>query len=223
MTKNISLVIGCGVTFFLGFMPESYAAMTAECADHLIAPAPGHELSPAAMDSNNACVFFMQQASQVAELRAKIAESEKREKGNNNGSRSDRNALTEQYHPQPQPVAPAPAPAPVILPVIEQISENEKHQTEAVLSFPDGGFMTVGVRSHLPDGSVVTQIRGPSTGHSGVDIEKNGTITPLLTDSGTKSSTDLNWQPSQSQRLFAPNQSAPLIPTLPAPPAMGGG
>lgn len=217
MNKNISLVIGCGVTFLVGFMPESYAAMTAECAEHLIAPAPGHELSPAAMDSNNACVFFMQQASQVAELKAKIAESEKRGKGNNNGATADRNVLTEQYHPQPLPVAP------VILPVIEQISETEKHQTEAVLSFPDGGFMTVGVRSHLPDGSVVVQIRGPSTGHSGVDIEKDGKIIPLLTDSGTKSSTDLNWQPSQSQRQFMPNQSAPLIPTLPAPPTMGGG
>ncbi|MBS0987404.1 type IV pilus biogenesis protein PilP [Acetobacter okinawensis] len=220
MTRMIYRSVGLGAVLFFGMTTGSQAAVSADCADHLISPAQGHELTPQAIDSNAACVMFMQQAATVAELKAKIAESEKRMKREDKAQSNhpERTALTEALHPtqtvMQQPVHDN-------TPRIEEIFEDARHRMGATLSFPDGGFMTVTVGTRLPDGSVVQRVRGPATGNSGVDVLKDGQTITLLMDNGADKSEGQAASRYSGQRTILPNPSVPLIPSLPSPPGTG--
>lgn len=209
-----------GAALFLSMTTGSFAAVSADCADHLISPVQGHELTPQAIDSNAACVMFMQQAAAVADLKAKIAESEKRMKG------TDKPQSKQQGENPTQALSAALRPPPTVMqqpvhdntPRIEEIFEDAHRRMGATLAFPDGGFMTVMVGTRLPDGSVVLRVRGPATGNSGVDILKDGQTITLLMDNGTDKATEQTASRYSGQHAILPNPSVPLIPSLPAPP-----
>lgn len=217
MTRMNYRSAGLGAVLFLGMTTGSYAAVSADCADHLISPAQGHELTPQAIDSNAACVMFMQQAATVAELKAKIAESEKRMKSEDKAQSNhpERTALTEAFRPPPTA---AQQPVHDNTPRIEEIFEDAHHRMGATLAFPDGGFMTVTVGTRLPDGSAVLRVRGPATGNSGVDILKGDQTITLLMDNGTDKSSEQAASRYSGQHAILPNPSVPLIPSLPAAP-----
>lgn len=220
MMRLIYRSAGLGAVLFIGLTSGSQAAVSADCADHLISPAPGHELSPQAIDSNTACVLFMQQASMVAELKAKIADSEKRMKNGDKAQSShpEHTASTEALR---SPSMPLQQPGHDNTPRIEEIFEDARHRMGATLVFPDGGFMTVTVGTRLPDGSVVQRVRGPATGNSGVDVLKDGQTITLLMDNGADKSEGQAASRYSGQRTILPNPSVPLIPSLPSPPGTG--
>lgn len=125
-------------------------AHATDCTTAMIAPLPGQTLPLTALDANNACVAYLQQRSTAVDLSAKIADSERRIKGEKPG---DRQATTPRL---PPPVASEPTQDPV-LPQTDSLYVDQ-HGASAILVFVDGSTAEVTTGTGLPDGLKVTAI-----------------------------------------------------------------
>lgn len=125
----------------------------ADCSSAMIAPAPGQTLPVTALDANNACVTYLQQRSTAADLSAKIADSERRIKGEKIEDKAARAA------PPPVTTVHEETP-PVSAPVLPQTDSLyvDQHGATATLVFADGSTAEVKTGTGLPDGLKVTAI-----------------------------------------------------------------
>lgn len=145
--RQILPVLACALATPVLMATPSYAI---DCSAGMIAPAPGETLSVTAIDANNACVAYLKQVAIAAEQNAKIADSERRIKGE---KPADKMIGT----PPPLPIAkPEPAPEPV-LPQTDSLYVDQ-HGATAILVFHDGSTAEVNTGATLPDGLKVSAI-----------------------------------------------------------------
>lgn len=164
-----------------------------DCSAAMIAPAPGETLPVTALDANNACVTYLQQRSTAADLSAKIADAERKAKGEKLG---DRQASA----PRPPPPAPAePTPVPV-LPQTDSLYVDQ-HGTSATLVFVDGSTAEVTTGTGLPDGLKVTAIT-----RTGVFVRNADGQTIRLNDATSSF-------PVQPARTASPAQQPQMTPS----------
>jgi type IV pilus biogenesis protein PilP len=203
----VVLVVAC---------PAGARAGAPQCGDQMIAPLPGQVMAPQALDSNNACIAYLQQVAQAADLKAKIAEAEKRAKGIDKAGAGDRAGTP----PLMPPLSPGVQPVPreddaADDPQVESIAL-KGGVVMATLTFPDGGSLTVKRGSPLPDGSVVEAVTlSNDMSQSNVLVKKDGLVRPLLLATADRQGKSAS---PPVQRPTMVNGSAPLFSYLPAPP-----
>lgn len=196
-------------------VPHAAFATTSDCADRLIAPLPGKTLPPDVLDSNNACIAFLHQAADAAELKAKIAEDDKRATGGKTKAQG-----TDASAPWFDS-----AKWEALVNRLQQVQDQARQRAQdnlprtdsvfidrgtasAVLVFPDGSSQTVSRGTELGDGSTVSSIRSSAVTIRTASGETK-TLLPATGDFGSASSS-------------AANRAAP-IPIVPfVPPGQGG-
>lgn len=188
--RKILPAIACTLAIPVFMATPSHAA---DCSAAMIAPAPGETLPVTALDANNACVTYLQQRSTAADLSARIADAERKAKGEKIGDKA-----AKAPPPPPQPVEPAPAP---MLPQTDSLYVDQ-HGTSATLVFMDGSTAEVTTGTSLPDGLKVTAIT-----RTGVFVRNADGQTIRLNDA-------TNGFPTQPARTAAPTHQ---IQTAPSP------
>nr|WP_230975825.1 type IV pilus biogenesis protein PilP [Acetobacter garciniae] len=192
---------------------------------------PGKTLPPDVLDSNNACIAFLHQAADAAELKAKIAEDDKRATGGKPKTQGGdasapwfdsakwEAAMTRLQQAQDQARQSARNDS---LPRWDSIFV-DRGSASAILVFPDGTTQTVSKGTVLPDGSTVSSIRKSTvTIHAASGETK--TLLPATGDFGeTKAITTSRQAPAPILPYGMPGQtqspyptSPPLLPNLPA-------
>jgi type IV pilus biogenesis protein PilP len=148
--RQILPVFACALAAPVFMATPSHAF---DCSAAMIAPAPGQTLPVTALDANNACVTYLQQRSTAADLSAKIADSERRIKGEKIEDKTARAA------PPPVVTVHEETP-PVTAPVLPQTDSLyiDQRGASATLVFADGSTAEVKTGTGLPDGLKVTAI-----------------------------------------------------------------
>ncbi|OUJ15070.1 hypothetical protein HK27_11970 [Acetobacter orientalis] len=187
--RQILPVLACALAAPVFMVTPSHAT---DCSATMIAPAPGETLPVTALDANNACVTYLQQRSAAADLSAKIADAERKAKGEKEGSKAT-NALP----PPPQPVEPTLAP---VLPQTDSLYV-DPHGASATLVFVDGSTAEVTTGTGLPDGLKVTAIT-----RTGVFVRNAEGRTIRLNDA-------TNGFPAQPVRTATPAHQPPTTPS----------
>ncbi|WP_025827370.1 type IV pilus biogenesis protein PilP [Acetobacter okinawensis] len=187
--RQILPVIACTLAIPVFMATPSHAT---DCSGVMIAPAPGETLPIAALDANNACVTYLQQRSTAADLSAKIADAERKAKGEKSGDKTINTPP-----PPPQPVEPTPAPA---LPQTDSLYVDQ-HGASATLVFVDGSTAEVTTGTGLPDGLKVTAIT-----RTGVFVRNADGQTIRLNDATSSF-------PAQPVRTAAPSHQPQTTPS----------
>ena len=164
-----------------------------ECAYHLEHAAPGQVLTADQIDANNDCLKELQQESLATELRAKIAESERKmkEKPATAQASSTSGTLPLPGFPTlvPPPSLSEPSrksgPPPYAPPRIAMIVSDGGKLT-ATLKMNDGAMLEAGKGTTLPDGAVVISLRS-----DGVYVRHGQDVIPLSNDDGSSTSAPL--------------------------------
>lgn len=188
-----TLILGCASAVLLGPVMPARAEVP-DCAYHLERAAPGQVLTAEQIDANNTCLQELQQESAATDLRARIADAERKMRG-----KSEASAVTPSptagnlplpgfptVLPPSTPVPSAHSSAPQLpawLPPRIVMIASDRGKMTATLKMPDGSVYDAVKGTALPDGSTVTAIRAES-----VYIRHDKETVPLANDDGSAQS-----------------------------------
>ncbi|AAW59690.1 MULTISPECIES: type IV pilus biogenesis protein PilP [Gluconobacter] len=179
----------CGAAILIFTMASAHAEVP-DCATHLQRAAPGQVLTAEQIDLNNNCLQELQQESAAVELRARIADSEKKILGKTEPVPSPATRTsgglplpgfpTVLPPNAPTPVQPRTPTPPVWLPPRIAMIASDQGRMTASLKMPDGALYDAIKGTVLPDGSTVTAIRADI-----VYVRHGKDVVPLSNDDGS--------------------------------------